>query len=106
MEIPSDAHPLSGQFFVSGLLQPDATSARSAAGRAVAADFKAAHDDVKLAVALDLALEAVEQIAFEFRDLAAAQAGHVDVITLRPALVIVLLALHVRQIKFVDKAMA
>ena len=61
---------------------------------------------MEAAVALDLSLQAVKEIALEFRDLAAAQAGHVDVVALRAALVIMFLALHVHEIQFVDQAMS
>ena len=77
-----------------------------AALRAIAAYFKPADHDVKLAVALDLAFQSVEEIAFEFEDFAAAQARHVDVIALRTPLVEMLLALHVHEIEFVNKNMA
>jgi len=61
---------------------------------------------MKLALALDLSLESLEEIALKLCDLSAAQAGHMNVITLRSALVKVLLALHVHQIEFVDQAVA
>ena len=61
---------------------------------------------MEAAVALDLSLKPVEEIAFEFRDLAAAQAGHMDVVTLRTALVVMLLSLHVHEIEFIDQAMS
>ena len=50
--------------------------------------------------------EAVEEIAFEFRDLAAAQAGHVNVVALGATLVEMLLSLHVHEVEFVDQAVA
>jgi len=71
----------------------------------VTTHFQAADNDVEAAIALDLTLEAVEEIAFKFHDLAATQASHVDVIALRAPLVEVLLALHVHQVEFVDKSM-
>ncbi|HEX7895572.1 MAG TPA: hypothetical protein VF447_15340 [Terriglobales bacterium] len=77
-----------------------------AALRAIAAYLKPADHNVKLAVALNLALQAVKEIAFEFKDFTAAQAGHVDVIALRTALIEVLLALHVHEIEFVNESMA
>ena len=58
---------------------------------------------MKPAVALDLALQAVKEIAFEFHDLAAAQAGHVDVIALRAAFVVMFLALHVHEVELVHQ---
>ncbi len=60
---------------------------------------------MKTAVALNLSLKPVEQVALEFSDLSAAQACHVNVIALRTALVKVLLPLHVHQVEFVDQTM-
>src|SRR5215831_755848 len=73
---------------------------------AVAANFQAGHHVVKPAIALDLPLETVEEVAFELRDLAAAQAGHVDVVALRASLIVMLFALQVHQIQFVDQPVA
>src|SRR5579864_7052508 len=72
-----------------------------AAVRTMAANFQPAHNYLKFAVTLDLPFEAVEQLAFQFDDLSAAQAGHVYVIALRTPLVIMFLALHVHHIEFV-----
>src|SRR5579864_1539507 len=77
-----------------------------AAVRTVSANFQTAHDDVKPAIALDLSFQAIEQFAFQFHDFSAAQAGHVNVVTLRTALVKMLLALHVHQVELVDQAIA
>jgi hypothetical protein len=55
---------------------------------------------------LNLPFEAVEKIAFEFSDLAATKAGHVDVVALRAAFVKMFLSLHVHEIEFVDQAVA
>ena len=44
-----------------------ACSRRGAALGAIAANFQAGDDDMKPAIALDLSLEAVEEVAFEFR---------------------------------------
>ena len=77
-----------------------------AALSAVSADFKAADEDVEVALALDLSFEAVEQIAFKFGNLSATQASHMNVIALRPSLIKVLLALHVHQVKFVNQSVA
>jgi hypothetical protein len=95
--------------FVSRLLQPDATGSCSTAGYstalgAIATDFEAADHNVKLAIALDLTFQAVEQIAFELRDFAATQASHVNMVALGAALIIVLFALHVHEIEFIDEA--
>ena len=73
---------------------------------AVAADFQPSDHNVKTAVVLDLSLKAVEQIALEFGDFAAAQTGHVDVIALRSAFVIVFLTFQVHEVEFVNQAMA
>jgi hypothetical protein len=76
-----------------------------AALRAVATDFKPGHDDVELAVTLNLAFQPIEKIALEFHDLATAQAGHVNVIALGSPLVEMLLSLHMHEIEFIHQAM-
>jgi hypothetical protein len=73
--------------------------------RAVPANFQPADYNVETALALDLPLQAVKQITLKLGDFPAAQAGHMNVIALRPALVKVLLALHVHQVELVDQAM-
>lgn len=40
-------------------------------------------------------------MAFEFRDFAAAEAGHVDMVSLRAALIVVFFAFQVHQIELV-----
>lgn len=77
-----------------------------AALSAVATDLETADDDVKSAIALNLAFQPVKKIALEFGNLTASQTGHVDVIALRTTLVEMLLPLHVHEIQFVDEAMA
>ena len=77
---------------------------RSAACGAVATNLQAADEDVKLTLALDLAFEPLEQIAFEFCNFAAAQACHMNVVTLRAPLIKMLLALHVHQVEFINQA--
>lgn len=72
---------------------------------AVATHFKTRDHDVKTAVALNLSFEPVEKITLKFHDLAAAQACHMNMIPLGTPFVIVLLALHVHQVKFVYQAM-
>src|SRR6267143_1746775 len=72
----------------------------------VSADLEAGYDDVEAAVTLNLPLQPVEEIALEFRDLATAQAGHVNVVPLRATFVVVFLTFQVHQIKFVDQAVA
>jgi hypothetical protein len=58
---------------------------------------------VELTITLDLPLQPFKQIALEFDNLAASQAGHVDMVALRTALVIVLFPLHVHEIKFIHQ---
>jgi len=58
------------------------------------------------AVPLDLAFQAIEQVALKLSDLAAAQAGHVDVIALRPAFVVMLFSLQMHQIQLVHQAVS
>ena len=76
-----------------------------AAVAAIAADFEARDHDVELAFALNLALEAVEKIAFKFLDFSATEAGHVQVIPLWPPLIEVLFPLQMHEIELVDQAM-
>lgn len=76
---------------------------RAALG-AVAANFKARNHNVETAIALDLAFQPVEEIALELQDFSAPQAGHMNVVPLRAALVEMLFALHVHQVKFIDQA--
>ncbi len=78
----------------------------SSASGTVAAALQTRDHNVEAAIALDLSLEPIEQVALELGDLPAAEACHVDVIALRPPLIKVLLALHVHQIKLVNKSMA
>ena len=68
----------------------------------VAADFQSCDGDVKAAFPLNLAFEPVEKVAFEFGDLAAAQAGHVNVVTRWAAFVEVFFSLHVHQVEFIN----
>jgi hypothetical protein len=70
--------------------------------RAIAANFQPRNHNMEAAVALNLAFKAVEEIAFELGYLSAAQARHVDVITLGPSLIVVLLTLHVHEVEFVN----
>ena len=76
-----------------------------AALRAIASDFQARNDDVEVAIALNLPLQAVEEVALEFRDLAATQASHMNVVALGPPLIKMLFALHVHEIKLIYQAM-
>lgn len=72
--------------------------------RAISADLQPAHHNVETAFALNLALQPVEKVAFEFRDLPATQAGHVDVIALRSAFIEMLLSLHVHKVEFIHQS--
>jgi hypothetical protein len=58
---------------------------------------------VEAAIALNLAFQPVEEIAFELQNLPASQAGHMNVVPLRAALVEMFFALHVHQVKFVHQ---
>ncbi len=96
-------------FSVSGSLQLLATCLFGGSGTAlstVPANFQASHDNVEAAIALNLALEPVEEIAFEFHDLSTAQARHVNVVPLRTTLIKMLFPLHVHEIEFIDQSMA
>ena len=57
---------------------------------------------METALALDLALQTIKEVALEFGDFSAAQACHMDMVSLRPSFVEVLLALHVHQVQFVN----
>ena len=61
---------------------------------------------MEAAVAFDLALEPLELIADELRDLAATQAGGVDVIAGEPALIVMTFSVDVHEIEFVDQPVA
>jgi hypothetical protein len=74
--------------------------------RAVAANFEPGDHNMEAAISLNLALESIEQIAFKFGNLAASQAGHVNVIALGAAFVKVFLSLHVHQVEFIDQSVA
>jgi len=77
---------------------------RRAALRTVTADLKSGDDYVEAAIPLNLPLQTIEQVAFKFRNLATAETRHVNVVPLGTALVVVFLALHMHQIKFIDQA--
>jgi hypothetical protein len=61
---------------------------------------------VELTLALNLALKAVEQVTFKLGNFSAAQACHVDVITLRAPLIEVFLSLHMHQVELIDKTVS
>src|SRR5215471_9220940 len=97
--------------FVAIVLQLFANKKGSGRGRrtavgAIASYFEPRHDNMKAAITLDLALETVEQVAFKFHDLAAAQAGHVDVVALGPSLVEMLFPFQMHEVQFIDQAVA
>src|SRR5207248_8604018 len=60
---------------------------------------------MKLIVALDMCLQAVEQVVFYFDNFSTTEAGHMYMVTSWPALVKVLLALHVHQVQLIDQAL-
>lgn len=61
---------------------------------------------MKPAIALDLTFETIEEIALEFHDLPATEAGHVNVIALGASFVEMLLPLHVHEIEFINQSMS
>ncbi len=73
---------------------------------AVAAHFQSCDHDVKLAIALDLTFQPVEEITLEFSDSSAAKTGHVDVGAFGATFVEVLLSLHVHEIEFINEPMS
>jgi hypothetical protein len=85
-------------------MQSDATAASriAATASAVAPDFEPANHNMKMAVPLDLAFQAIKQIALKLGDASAAEASHMDVVALRPPLVEVLFSLQVHQIEFIN----
>jgi hypothetical protein len=85
---------------------PASALALCAAFVAVTADFGAGNGDLDLAVIFDLTLELFEKRAFHFPDLAAAQAGYVDVVAETMAFVVVLIAMDVEQVELVNQAVA
>ncbi len=56
---------------------------------------------MELTIALDLPFQPVEKAALKFRNLAAAQAGHVNMVALRPSFVEVLLSFHMHKVEFI-----
>ena len=72
---------------------------------AIPTDLEASHDNVEPAVPLDLPFEPVEKIALEFRDLAATQARHMNVVTLGAPFIVVFLSLQMHEVEFVDQSM-
>ncbi len=72
---------------------------------AVAANFRARDGDLHVEIARDLLLQLLVQAAFEFPNLAAAQARHMNVIARTVRLVIVAVPAKMQQIQFVNKAL-
>jgi hypothetical protein len=77
-----------------------------AALRAVSTNFKARNDDVESTVALNLPFQSIKEITFELGDLAATKTRHVNVISLRSSLIVVLLTLQMHQIQLIYKPVA
>src|SRR5580700_4113751 len=71
-----------------------------------AADFGAAHRNVDAAVARDLLLQLLVELAFHFANLAAAQTRHMDVVARSVAFVEVAVAAEMQQVELVDEAVA
>jgi hypothetical protein len=61
---------------------------------------------MKAAIALHLFFQGLENLADELGDLAAAQAGHVDVVAAQLAFIVVAFAVEVHEVQFVDHALA
>lgn len=59
-----------------------------------------------MTIPLDLPFEPLKQVALELENLATAEAGHVDVIAMRAALIKMLLSLQVHEVEFVHEAVA
>jgi hypothetical protein len=77
---------------------------RGSALGTVATHFETSDHNVEAAISLNLTLQAIEKVAFKFRNLAASQTRHVDVVPLRTTLVEVLLTLHVHEVEFIDQS--
>jgi hypothetical protein len=78
----------------------------TAAIGADAADFGTRDRDFDAAVVGDLTLQLLEEAGLKFADFAAAQTGDVNVIARAVGFVIMLIAAKMKQIEFVDQAMA
>ena len=74
------------------------------AGVADAADFGAGDGDLHFEVTGDLFLELFVEAGFEFADLAAAEAGDMDVVAGAVGFVVVAVAAEMEKIKLVDEA--
>jgi hypothetical protein len=84
-------------------LSREPESSLFATGGAISGDFQSRHHDPEPAVFLHLPLESLENIAHEFQALARAQTSQVDVIPVQLALVIMILAMDVHEVRFVDQ---
>jgi len=60
---------------------------------------------MKVAISFDLPLHSVEQLTFELLDFAAAEAGHVHVVALRPPFVKVAITLGMQQVEFINQTL-
>ena len=69
-----------------------------------AADFGARDGDLHFEVAGDLFLQLLVEAGLEFADLAAAQAGDVDVVARAVSFVVVAVAAKMEEVEFVDEA--
>jgi hypothetical protein len=72
----------------------------------VSTDFQSRYDNSEPAVFFHLPLQLFENVAYELHDLAAAQAGHVDMVAIQFALVVMTLAVDMHQVEFVDQALS
>ena len=70
-----------------------------------AADFRARNGDLDVAVACDLLFELLVETGFEFANFAAAETGHMDVVSRAVGLVIMAIAAEVQEVQFVDEAL-
>ena len=68
-----------------------------------AADFGARDGNLDVAIAGDLTLELLVQSGLEFADLAATEAGNMDVVARAVGFVVVPVAPEVEEVKFVDE---
>ena len=70
-----------------------------------AAHFGAGDGDLDVAVAGNLILKLVVEMAFEFTDFAATEASNVDVVAWAVGLVVMAITPEMEEIEFVDEAM-
>jgi len=88
-------------------LPSGASRSRSGSTRgAISADFHACDGNLEAAVLLHLFFQVVEESAFELRDSATTQTGHVHVLARCFALVKMFLTLEMHQIEFINQSMS